>query len=126
MPYIPSPTGIWPLSRSSLIDEPTSDMFVSKEDIGIDTLVTPAGFLGSPLLSPLKLPDALINSHLIVDYKNPTPSWPGITIMFWLRFDDDILPTVSIPILVSCLDMEQYLYLEFYVFLIFQLILPGK
>ena len=78
-------------------------MTVSQLDIGIDPLSTPAGFFGSPLISSLKGTENLIpiDSHLIVDYKQSTPSWPGITIMFWLRFDDKELQAGNIPILVS-------------------------
>ena len=72
-------------------------MVFHEERIGVDTLYTPAGFLGSPLFSS----DASINSHLIADYKNPTRSWPGITVMSWLRFDDLVLSTATIPIIVS-------------------------
>ena len=104
-PYIPKPIGIWELSKSSLTEEPTTDMLVSKNDIGIDPLWTPAGFLGSPLLSPHL---NTLNSHLIVDYKYPTPSWTGITIMFWLRFDDEVMPTEPNILLVIIL----YLKLE--------------
>ena len=101
--YTPKPIGIWQLSKSSLTDEPTTDMTVSQLDIGIDPLSTPAGFFGSPLISSLKGTDNSIpiDSHLIVDYKRSTPSWPGITIMFWLRFDDKELQAGNIPILVS-------------------------
>ena len=78
-------------------------MTVSQLDIGIDPLSTPAGFFGSPLISSLKGTENLIpiDSHLLVDYKQSTPSWPGITIMFWLRFDDKELQAGNIPILVS-------------------------
>ena len=101
--YTPKPIGIWQLSKSSLIDEPTTDMTVSQLDIGIDPLSTPAGFFGSPLISSLKgIENSIpIDSHLIVDYKRSTPGWPGITIMFWLRFDDKELQSGNIPILVS-------------------------
>ena len=63
-------------------------MSVDKTAIGVDPLWTPAGFHGSPLLSAV--PD--LNSHLLVGYKNVVPSWPGITIMCWLRLDSDELP----------------------------------
>ena len=78
-------------------------MTVSHLDIGIDPLSTPAGFFGSPLISSLKGTENSIpiDSHLIVDYKRSTPGWPGITIMFWLRFDDKELQAGNIPILVS-------------------------
>ena len=79
-------------------------MLVSRTNIGIDPLWTPAGFLGSPLLSPWKE----TKSHLIVDYKPPTPSWPGITIACWLRFDEDEngFSTKKIPITVSRRDID--------------------
>ena len=80
--YIPNPVGVWPLSKSSLTEESTTDMTVYEEDVGIDPLWTPAGFLGSPLLSPAY---TILNSHLIVGYKNAMPSWTGLTIMCWLR-----------------------------------------
>ena len=79
-------------------------MLVSKTDIGIDPLWTPAGFLGSPLLSPLI--DKYIDSHLIVDYKTPRPSWPGITIACWLRFDDSEILNKDIIVMVSSIDND--------------------
>ena len=97
-PYIPTPVGVWQLSQSSLIEEAASNMLVTKNDIGIDPLWTPAGFIGSPLLSPLH---GTLDSHLIVDYKPPTPSWPGITVACWLRFDDSEISSKKIVISVS-------------------------
>ena len=99
-PYIPKPIGIWELSKSSLTDDPTTDMLVTKNDIGIDPLWTPAGFLGSPLIGSWKPLGNTPYSHLIVDYKTPRPSWAGITIMFWLRFDDKVMPTENNILLV--------------------------
>ena len=75
-------------------------MVVTKLDIGIDPLVTPVGYLGIPLVSPLSNP---LNSHLVVDYVSATPSWYGITIVCWLRFDDKELPTKDMVILVIIL-----------------------
>ena len=99
-PYIPKPIGIWQLSKSSLTEEPTTDMLIIKNNIGIDPLWTPSGFLGSPLLSPLLPQLNPINSHLIVDYKIATPSWRGITVMFWLRLDSEVVSTGPYLILV--------------------------
>ena len=98
-PFIPQPIGIWPLSKASLTEESTSDMMVQKNNIGIDLLWSPAGFIGSPLISPLPS----LNSFIIADYKTPIPSWPGITVLFWLRFDDEVMPTQDNLILVNML-----------------------
>ena len=104
-PYIPKPIAIWSFSKSSLIENKRTDMLVSKTNVGIDPLWTPAGFLGSPLLSPWME----TKSHLLVDYKPPTPSWPGITLACWLRFDefdDAELLTKKIAITVSRRDID--------------------
>ena len=77
-------------------------MIVTKNNIGIDPLWAPGGFIGSPLLSSFWNPaDDPITSSLIVDYKHSTPSWPGITVIFWLRFDKTDIATKKINILVS-------------------------
>ena len=96
------PIGIWPLSQAFLVDDTTTDMTVIHQDIGIDYLSTPAGLFGSPLISSLKgIHDIIpIDSHLILDYKASNPSWSGITILLWLRFDDKVLQIGDVPIMV--------------------------
>ena len=85
-----------------MIENQRTDMLVSKTNVGIDPLWTPSGFLGSPLLSPW----IETKSHLLVDYKPPTPSWPGITMACWLRFDDTELWKKKIVIAVSRKDIK--------------------
>ena len=110
-PYIPTPIGAWPLSKTSLIEETTTDMLVNKMDIGIDPLWTPAGFFGSPLLSLWK--DGLFGSSMLVEYKPPRPSWPGITIACWLRFENFSPTPKKYYIMVSRSDDDN---MEFYIF----------
>ena len=83
--------------------EITTNMEVIEKDVGIDPLFTPPGLAGSPLLSPIKgIPSKIpIDSNIVVDYKRSIASWPGMTILCWLRFDDLQLQPESIPILVS-------------------------
>ena len=101
-PFVPTPIGIWELSKSSLIEETKNDMDVTKNNIGIDPLWAPGGSIGSPLLSSFWSPaNDPITSSLIVDYKHSTPSWSGITVIFWLRFDKTDIATKKIFILVS-------------------------
>ena len=78
-------------------------MVVLQQYIGIDPLWVPSGFLGSPLISSLlgSNGETPINSNLILDYKTPSLSWPGITVLFWLRFDDNDLDTERVSVLVS-------------------------
>ena len=87
-PHIPPPLAIWELSKASFIEEQKTDMTFTPTKIGIDPLWTPAGFIGSPLFSSVWTKTDPNPSSIILDYKNPTPSWQGITIMFWLRVDE--------------------------------------
>ena len=113
-PFVPTPIGIWELSKSSLIEETKNDMDVTKNNIGIDPLWAPGGFIGSPLLSSFWVPsDDPITSSLIVDYKHSTPSWSGITVMFWLRFDKTDIATKKINIMVSILFCVSQLFSSF-------------
>ena len=90
--YVPTPIGIWELSKSSLIEEKITNMKVIQSKIAIDPLWNPAGFTGSPLLSSVWTGGDAITSHLTLDYTTPNPSWNGITVMFWIRLDKgDIL-----------------------------------
>ena len=115
-PFVPTPIGIWELSKSSLIEETKNDMDVTKNNIGIDPLWAPGGFIGSPLLSSFWIPaDDPITSSLIVDYKHATPSWSGITVMFWLRFDKTDILTKKINILVSF--RNHYISFDHYIIL---------
>ena len=91
-PYVPTPVGIWELSKSSLIEEKNTNMKVIQSKIAIDPLWNPAGFIGSPLLSSVWAHPDPITSFVTLDYTTPTPSWNGITVMFWIRLDKgDIL-----------------------------------
>ena len=72
-------------------------MTIEKWSIGVDPLWAPAGFHGSPLLSAV----TDLGSHMVVDYKNVAPAWPGITIMCWMRLDSDDLPVQPQVILVE-------------------------
>ena len=92
---------MWELSKASLIEEQTPATSVTKTNIAIDPLWTPAGFIGSPILSSIWTTDDPASSSLIVDYKDPTPSWSGITIILWLRIDKDEISAKNINILVS-------------------------
>ena len=96
LPYVPNPVGIWPLSKSSFITEPSDAMSVTHSSISIDPLWSPAGFQGSPLLASARPP----SSNVVLDYTNTVASWPGITIMFWMRLDEETLPTSPTVILV--------------------------
>ena len=91
-PEVPTPLGIWELSKSSLIEEKNTNMKVTQSKIAIDPLWNPAGFIGSPLLSSVWPYGDPITSHLTLDYTTPTLAWNGITVMFWIRLDKgDIL-----------------------------------
>ena len=90
--YVPTPIGIWELSKSSLIEEKITNMKVAQSKVAIDPLWNPAGFIGSPLLSSVWPYGDPITSHLTLDYTTPTLAWNGITVMFWIRLDKgDIL-----------------------------------
>ena len=90
--YVPTPIGIWELSKSSLIEEKITNMKVTQSKVAIDPLWNPAGFIGSPLLSSVWPYGDPITSHLTLDYTTPTLAWNGITVMFWIRLDKgDIL-----------------------------------
>ena len=81
----------------------TTDMKVIHQNISVDPLLAPTGFHGSPLLSSLNQMEENIpiDSYVVVDYTSQSHSWPGLTLMFWLRFDDPELEQTRIPILVS-------------------------
>ena len=100
-PFIPTPIGVWELSKTSLIEEQNAATSVTKNNIAIDPLSTPAGFIGSPLLSSVWNKDDPTASSLVVDYKNPTPSWSGLTIILWLRIDREDISTKPMSIMVS-------------------------
>ena len=71
-------------------------MLVQPSSIGIDPLWAPTGFLGSPLLASTIPP----SSNVVLDYTNAVTSWPGVTVMFWMRLDEETLPTSSTVLMV--------------------------
>ena len=103
-----------------MIEEQTPATSVTKTNIAIDPLWTPAGFIGSPILSSIWTTDDSTSSSLIVDYKTPTPSWSGITIILWLRIDKDEISTKSINILVS-IDAHSSLLVHRYIIITLQI-----
>ena len=100
-PYLPSPAGIWPLSKTlGPIDVSTNKIPTNESWTAYDSLFTPAGIMGSPMFTKELNHESFI--QIFPGSKLAIPDPKQVTIMGWIRPDAINEGTFIVSYIILC------------------------
>ena len=110
-PYVAKPSALWPLTKSSLDEEtglftdvsetaiPSDNGDSAVRDIAFELHHAKTKLSQSPIFSGI---DPVIQSYVILDYRNNILYWHGLSILFWVKIENkNATKSDDLPIMVS-------------------------
>ena len=110
-PYVAKPSALWPLTKSTLDEEtglfadvsetaiPSDNGDSAVRDIGFELHHAKTKLSQSPIFSGN---DSVIQSYVILDYRNNILYWHGLSILFWIKIENkNETKSDDLPIMVS-------------------------
>ena len=110
-PYVAKPSALWPLTKSTLDEEtglfadvsetaiPSDNGDSAVRDIGFELYHAKTKLSQSPIFSGN---DSVIQSYVILDYRNNILYWHGLSILFWIKIENkNETKSDDLPIMVS-------------------------
>ena len=110
-PYVAKPSALWPLTKSTLDEEtglfvdvsespiPSDNGDSAVRDIGFELYHAETKLSQSPIFSGS---DSVIQSYIILDYRNNIKYWHGLSLLFWVKIENrNKTKANDLPIMVS-------------------------